>query len=286
MITHINYVTNAELCDIIRQNLYKIPHEIDGVICIPRGGLFVGAMVAEFLHKPMYTVESFINQKTIGCGSVECGIPETNFKRYIVIDDSVSSGKSFHQAHEQLKNFPYEFIYVACIGKESQTPNTDIILYIVPEFRLFEFNFFRSSWVRHCIFDIDGVLCPNPEPGIDLSEEKYLDHLNNVKPLILPQFSVKALCTHRLKQYYEPTAKWLERHGINYDMLYMLSFDSIEEKIRNLNSDIFRLMKTDVYQCYPEALLFVESDYNEAMTIYQNTHRPVLCTDRNIILQD
>ena len=283
---HINYVTNADLCNIIRQNLYKIPHDVDGIICIPRGGLFVGTIVAEFLHKPIYTVESFINQKDIGCGEAEFGIPLTDFKRYVVIDDSVSSGKSFARTREQLKNFSYEFIYIACVGKEPQIPNTDIVLSVIPEFRIFELNFFRSSWVTHCIFDIDGVLCPNPGYGVDFNEDEYMKHLTNVAPLIPLQYNVLALCTHRLVKYYETTKNWLQKNNISYNQLFMLDFKSTQEKLENLNSDNFRLMKTSVYQHYPEAVLFVESDYNEAMTIYTNTHRPVLCTDANIILQD
>ena len=283
---YINWVTNADLCNIIRQNLYKIPHDIDGIICIPRGGLFVGTIVAEYLHKPMYTVESFVNNRNIGCGQVEMGIPVTDNKRYVVIDDSVSSGKSLAIANERLKEFPYEFIYVACVGKELQMPNTNIVLSAVSEFRLFELNFFRSSWVSSCIFDIDGVLCKDPEYGIDLDEEKYIEHIKNVKPLIPLQFPVKAICTHRLTKYAEPTREWLRNNNIGYNMLYMLNFPDIENKIKNINSPSYLNMKSSVYDMHKDALLFVESNYNEAVRIYQNTHRPVLCTDANVILQD
>lgn len=284
---HINWVTNAELCNIIRKNLYKIPRDIDGVICIPRGGLFVGTIIAEYLHKPMYTVDSFINSRTLGNGVVESrGLPTTKFGNYIVVDDSISEGKSFHKAEMMLKNLPYHFIYVACIGKQSVMPNCDIVLYVVPEFRLFELNFFRISWVMNCIFDIDGVLCKDPEYGIDMDEERYIEHIKNAKPLIPIQYPVKAICTHRLSKYYEDTKEWLFKNNISFGMLYMLNFNSIEEKIDNINSPKFVNMKTECYNCYKEALLFVESNYDEALRIYKNTHRPVLCTDANVILQD
>ena len=57
---HINWVTNAQLCDIVRENLWKVPRDVDGIICVPRGGLFVGSIIAEFLHKPLYTPNSFL----------------------------------------------------------------------------------------------------------------------------------------------------------------------------------------------------------------------------------
>ena len=284
---HINWVTNADLCNIIRQNLYKIPHDIDGVICIPRGGLFVGTIIAEYLHKPMYTVDSFVDSRMLGNGSIEKrGLPTTNFGTYVVVDDSVNEGKSFYNANEILKVLPYNFIYVACVGKQEEMPNCDIVLTLVPEFRLFELNFFRSTWVRHCIFDIDGVLCKDPEYGIDLNEEKYIEHIKNVPPLIPIQHRVKAICTHRLIRYAEPTKEWLEKNNITYAMLYMLDYSSIQEKIKNLNNPTYLNMKSNVYNAYKDALLFVESNHTEATRIYQNTHRPVLCTDANIILQD
>jgi uncharacterized HAD superfamily protein len=136
------------------------------------------------------------------------------------------------------------------------------------------------------IFDIDGVLCKDPEYGVDLDEEKYVEHIRTVQALIPLQFPVKAICTHRLGKYYEPTREWLSKNGIGYNMIYMLDYPTIEDKIKNANNPVYINMKSNVYNLYPDAILFVESNYNEAMEIYQNTHRPVLCTDANIILQD
>lgn len=284
---HINYVTNAELCNIVRQNLYKIPHEIDGVICLPRGGLFIGTIIAEYFHKPMYTLDTFINgHSSLGFGKVENGIRSTSYRRYIVVDDSVNTGETFNKARLQLKDYPYDFVYVACISANNEHQFVDVVMSCVPEFRLFELNFFRSTWVYSCIFDIDGVLCVDPEYGIDLDEEKYLDHIRNAKPLIPLQYPVKALCTTRITKYLKPTEEWLASHGIQYEMLYMLSFNSIEEKINNMNQEPWKDMKSKVSNMYPDALLFVESNYDEALAIYQNTHRPVLCVGTNTLIQD
>lgn len=284
---HINYVTNAQLCEIIRTNLYKIPHDIDGIICVPRGGLFVGTIMAEFLHKPIYTVESFLEGKPLGNGKCESGIKPTHNGNYIVVDDSVSSGESFRKVHEILDIPGYTFIYVAVVGAEQTMPYTDIVMQVIPEFRLFELNFFRSSWVCHCIFDIDGLLCEDPRPGLDMDEPAYIEHIQTTaRPLLPLQFPVKALCTHRLIKYAGPTHLWLASHNIHYEKLFMLSFNSMEEKLQKINSPEFLNMKTSVYNMYPDALMFVESNWDEAQRIYKNLHRPVLCTDKNILLQD
>ena len=281
---HINWVTNAQLCDIIRNNLWKLPRDIDGIICVPRGGLFVGSIIAEFLHKPLYTPTSFLEGNTLGNG-LALSNTRTNFNKYLVIDDSTSSGNSFKNIQQLFLDRSEQFIYVAAIGAKQDMPYCDIILDCVEEFRLFELNFFRSSWVCHCIFDIDGVLCKDPQPGIDLDEEKYINHLNNVEPLYLPQFPILSLCSHRLMKYASQTQQWLKKYNIEYNMLYLLDFNSIEEKLEKINSPELLNMKSWVYKQYPNALMFVESNFEEAKRIFQNTNRPILCIEKNIILQ-
>lgn len=284
---HINYVTNAEICEIIRTNLYKIPHDIDGIICVPRGGLFVGTIMAGFLHKPVYTPESWLESRQLGNGKCETGLPNSCTGHYIVVDDSVSSGESFRKIREKIDVPWWRLTYVAVVGAEEHMPYTDIVMKVIPEFRLFELNFFRSSWVHSCIFDIDGLLCEDPTPNLDADEEAYIKHIGETaRPLLPLQFPAMALCTHRLLKYAEPTQAWLQEHNIQYEMLHMLAFSSREEKLQKINSYEFLNMKTDVYQMYPNALLFVESNWEEAQRIYENTHRPVLCTDKNILLQD
>ena len=281
---HINWVTNAQLCDIVRENLWKVPRDVDGIICVPRGGLFVGSIIAEFLHKPLYTPNSFLEGHTLGNGIALSNI-QTKFNKYLVVDDSTSSGNSFKNIRQLFHNRAEQFIYVAAVGVKQDMPYCDVILDCVDEFRLFELNFFRTPWVCKCIFDIDGVLCRDPQPGIDLDEAKYIKHLTEVEPLYIPQFPILALCSHRLLKYAPQTQQWLEKYSIEYSMLYMLNFQSIEEKLSKLNSPEFIYMKTIVYNQYPDAILFVESNWEEANKIFQNTHRPVLCTDKNMIIQ-
>lgn len=134
--------------------------------------------------------------------------------------------------------------------------------------------------------DIDGILCKDPIWGTDLDETKYINHILNAPPLMQLKQTAMALCTHRIIKYSKETTQWLKKNNIEYNKLYMLGFGSMQEKIKNMNSKSYLNMKSTVYYNHPEAKLFIESDWIEAQRIYNNLHRPVLCLDKNILLQD
>lgn len=282
----INYVTNSDLCDIVRRNMHKIPHDIDGVIGVPRGGLFVAVIVSEFLNVPLYSVESFIRGETLGAGKAGEGFRPTHYGKYAVIDDSVELGGTMSQVKELFANIPGEFVYVAAICENSDVQGcVDIVLEHVDEFRLFELNLFRIGLVERMILDIDGVLCENPRHGIDLDEGAYVDFILHTRPRFPVLYSPLALCTSRLLKYSEPTIKWLCDNNISYQNLYMLDIGSVEEKMRLMDSPEVTDMKATVYNMHPEAILFIESDKSEAEHIFSLTGRPVLCTDTNTMIQ-
>ena len=43
------YVTYADMVSIIRKNLWRIPHDIDVIIGVPRSGLFAATIISEYL---------------------------------------------------------------------------------------------------------------------------------------------------------------------------------------------------------------------------------------------
>lgn len=287
---YIHYVTNANLCNEIRKNIWKIPHDISGVICVPRGGLFCGSIIAEFLHIPIYTVDSFLNGSSLGTGIAGQNIKARQSNTFLVIDDSISSGSSMLDTYNKLgdNNFIYCVVIADMSMKEKWPIIPDIILCEIPEFRLFELNLFRSGWVPRFILDIDGVLCKDPEYGLDLDEDKYIDHIRNAFPLMSLSYPALALCTSRLYKYYKDTVYWCNNNNIQYNMIYMSDIPSIEERMRLINDPIVKDMKSNVYSSYhpDDAILFIESSLTEASHIYTKTHRPVLCMETNTIFQD
>ena len=158
-----NYVTNAQLCEIVRSNLDKVPHAVDGVIGIPRGGVFIGAILSEYLNVPLYTVDGFLSGLDLGAGVAGNGLRPHGTGAYIVADDSASTGASFREAREKLSAVPScAFVYVAAVCDDRDVPDSvDIVLSHVREFRLFELNVFRTDHVSRMVFDIQcaGAHC-------------------------------------------------------------------------------------------------------------------------------
>lgn len=282
----INYVTNAQLCDIVRENLYKIPHDIDGVIGIPRGGMFIASIVSEFLNVPLYSVDGFLNGTPLGGGAAMSTIGGSGSGKFVVVDDSASSGKSFSDVRGLFAELPYKFIYVAAVCDDSKNlDSVDIVLSYVNEFRLFELNIFRTPYVRAMIFDIDGVLCEEPPSGLDFNEDEYIRFIRNARPKIPLLYEAMAVCTQRILKYADHTADWLKRNNIRYGNLYMLDIESVERKMEYAKRGMLINIKAEAYKMHKDAILFVESNMDEAVEIYNETGRAVLCTDTNILLQ-
>ena len=283
----INYVTNAELCNIVRNNLHKIPHDIDGVIGIPRGGMFIATIISEYFNIPLYSVESFLFGSSIGSGEAGKTMKKSSHGKYLVVDDSASSGKSFKNIRAIFAERSEKFVYVAAVCDDRKNLDcVDIVLSYVRELRIFELNLFRIPFIRSSIIDFDGVLCENPPKDIDKDEEKYIEFMKTAKPMFPLCYPPLAICTGRLLKYSKETISWLRERGISYGKLYMLDIPSIEEKLEKMNTPSVKNMKATVYKKHKEAALFIESDKIEAMHIYNCTGRPVLCIGNNTLYQN
>lgn len=55
------YITFEDLSKTIRNNFYKIPHDIDFVVGVPRSGMICGSIISEFLNVPLIDCDSFIS---------------------------------------------------------------------------------------------------------------------------------------------------------------------------------------------------------------------------------
>ena len=55
------YITFSDLARDIRKSIWRIPHDVEFVIGIPRAGIVCGSMVAEYLNVPLIDINSFIH---------------------------------------------------------------------------------------------------------------------------------------------------------------------------------------------------------------------------------
>lgn len=287
------YYSGSELYNIVINNIDKIPHDIKGVIAVARGGLFPGFIIAEHLNIPITTVDKFIENQD------SCWFNESTFIHFepiksgklLVIDDSAATGNTLRQCINKLKNInSFSYIY-AVIHATFQYDIDNLIVLDDNKHneleRLYEFNLFRSFMFEHCICDIDGVLCKDPEWGLDTDEKNYINFLTNTKPyLYVP--SIDIILTSRLEKYREYTESWLHKNNIKYNHLIMSPVSDTNTKLTLMHNGEWNdaYWKTNEYKSICNQLhkipVLIESNEYDATFIKQHFNDgKIFCTDIN-----
>ncbi|MCR5574963.1 MAG: phosphoribosyl transferase [Bacteroidaceae bacterium] len=274
------YVTIAELSSIIRKNLWKIPHEIDLVVGIPRSGLMVANMIALYLNKRLTDIDTFVNGRVFECGERGKYVKNEEIKKILVVDDSVFSGKSITKAKTKLGDLSgsLEMVFLSPIVTSAGKGFVDIFFEVIDDARFFEWNLFHHSIIENTCFDIDGVLCCDPIEDDD--GEKYLSFLTEAKPMFIPTVTIDTLITCRLEKYRKQTEEWLQKNGVSYRHLVMLDFPNKAIRVKWGKHGEF---KGDYYK-NSDCWLFVESSYSQACIIARVSNKPVICVETNELL--
>ena len=284
------YIKFTDLITTIRTNIHKVPHDIDFVIGIERSGMIVASIISEYINVPLIGLKSFIS----GCkptGGDRLGLTNKNkTNKVLVIDDTCYSGKSMKNAKNLLKNYQYDFIYLAAYLEGKGIDELDIYLEDVREYTkdtinivLYEWNIFHHYPFisQRCIYDIDGVFCIDPPD--ELKTEEYEKYIKNAIPLFIPTVSIGKIVTYRLSKYMDITEKWLKEQGIRYNQLIMFKADSYKERYNSGVSSEY--MKGTIYRDDNQSILFIESDDYQARMIHQISKKPVLCVSTNKLYQ-
>ena len=207
------YRSFADLSNLIRTNLYKIPHDIDVVVGIPRSGMLPANLIALYLNKRMSDLDSFLEGKLIASGERDKYITKSNIHKVLIVDDSVDSGNAINKAKKKLGPVAnsYKLLYLAPIVTPQGTSMVDIWFEILDgNERIFEWNFYHHSFLSNACMDIDGVL--NVDPEIDDDGPIYTNYIENAIPLFIPTVPVDTLVSCRLEKYRLQTEKWLKEH--------------------------------------------------------------------------
>lgn len=290
------YYTGEQLYKIVQSNIHKIPHDIAGVIAIARGGLFPGFIIAEHLNVPITTVDKFIENQE------NCWFNESTFIKFnnitngklLVIDDSVCTGNSLKQTMNKLKNITgFSFVF-ATIHASTSFDNLIVLddNTVYWDFsRLYEFNLFRTFLFNDCVSDIDGVLCKDPDWGLDTKENEYVYFLTNTAPYIhVPKIDI--LLTSRIEKYRPQTENWLKKNNISYNQLIMTPFNNINDKLYAMQNNGWSdaAWKTEQYKniCKQQNRIpaMIESNEWDANFIKQNFNEGIIfCTDANKFIE-
>lgn len=275
------YVTYNELSRMIRGSLWKIPHDIDLVVGIPRSGLMVANMVALYLNKRLSDIDSFIDGRIFDIGNSRRHMMSyTPIHKVLVVDDSICTGNSILAAKRKLDTIvnQYEFVYFTPIITNEGLALVDYYAEIINEPRIFEWNLFHHCSLENACVDLDGVLCS--DPPIDDDGELYTNYILNATPLFIPTAIIGTIVTCRLEKYRPQTEQWLEKQHIKYKRLIMLNLPDKQTRIKWGRHGEYKAECLIKYG----GSFFIESSLSQAQIIAEKTNRDVICIETNALL--
>lgn len=271
-----NYRNISDLNNMILQNLSIIPRDFDLIVGVPRSGMLPANLLSLYLNKPYTDIHSFLNGHIYKAGARSQFFEGAKFKKVLVIDDSIASGSAMTECKETLKHLESKFDIKYCAvyvipGKEKMV---DYHFEVVPLPRYFQWNILNHTTLEKACFDIDGVLCADPLPEQNDDGEKYIDFILNARPLFIPGSKIGTIVTSRLEKYRKETEIWLKANHIKYNDLIMLDLPDMKARQQANNHGEH---KAKAYMSKPY-VLFVESEYAQAVAINRLSKKPVLCT--------
>jgi len=271
------YRNISDLNQIILKRLSIIPRDFDLIVGIPRSGMLPANLLALYLNKPYTDIHSFLNGHIYKAGARSQFFDIKDFKKILVVDDSIASGSAMEKCKESLKDLSANFSISYCAiyvipGKEKLV---DYYFEIVPLPRYFQWNILNHTTLEKACFDIDGVLCVDPTEEQNDDGKIYMDFVLNAPPLFIPGSKIGTIVTSRLEKYRKETEKWLEDNHVKYNQLVMLDLPNKEAR-QKANSHAEHKAKTYMSKNY---VLFIESSLSQAIEINRITKKPVLCTE-------
>lgn len=276
------YVTISELSEMIRNNLWKIPHDIDLVVGIPRSGLMVANMVALYLNKRLSDIDSFVSGYIYGYGDRRAKLMNnTTIKKVLIVDDTVQNGDTITSAKEKISPLgdKYQFVFFAPITSSKGINHLDCTCEIIDDVRLFEWNLFHRTYVSESCFDLDGVLCPDPPTDDD--GPIYTDYIKNAPLLFAPSCTIDTIISCRLEKYRKITEQWLLSNNIKYNNLVLLD---LPDRRSRIEWGKYGEYKGEYYKQRASSWLFFESSPKQAETIASISNKHVICTSTNQLI--
>lgn len=274
-----NYRSIEDLNNCIATNITRVPTGTDLIVGVPRSGLLAANLLALHINLPFTDVEGFVEGRILQSGSRMKSFvkPFEEYKKILVLEDSVWSGKSIREVKEKLhglypdKEITYAAVYVA----PETTDKIDIYFAVCPGPRIFEWNMMHHDLLENCCVDIDGVLCKDPTEEENDDGPNYEHFLCNVEPFFLPSRTIGVIVTNRLERYRALTEEWLAKNNIKYNKLVMLDLPTKEARQKANNYGGFKASVYLKYDCW----LFIESSIWQAQQIADISGKPVYCVE-------
>ncbi|WNF35301.1 hypothetical protein RJD24_12595 [Bacillaceae bacterium IKA-2] len=275
------YKSFSDMSFLIKNNLSLLQsRNFDLIVGMSKTGIVPAYMISLYLNKNCCGLETLLNNNQLRTGitrEVKDKLKYPNeAKNILIVLDYLEIGETLEKLLEQ-NNIKLTNITTLCIYSDPNRLDVDLVLEHIVGPTSFEWNIFSESFTRDACFDIDGVLCIDPNLEQDDDGEKYRDFLLNAPLLIKPIGKINYLVTSRLEKYRSETETWLKKNKIAYNSLIMLDLPSLEERLK---LGINAIHKAETYKNSSQKL-FYESSRSEAIKIHQLTNKPVYCVDTN-----
>lgn len=278
-----NYRSIADISNTIRNNLHKLPRDIDLIVGVPRSGMLAANIIALFRNLKQTDLGGYLTDTPLKHGSTRKTlspqvIKPSDAKHVLVVDDSIDSGGSLENTRALIADIAgkQKITYCAVYSTKQSIHIPHVFLEVVEQPRFFEWNVMHRPFLAQCCLDIDGVLCLDPTDVENDDGAAYINFIRNVPPLVVPSYSVGHLVTSRLEKYRSETEHWLEKHDFVYGQLHMLDLPDAQTRRR---MGCHASFKADVFRSLKDAELFIESEDNQAAKIADISGKPVLCSN-------
>lgn len=276
MLDYKNYRNFNYINALIMHGLTKIPDNIDLVVGIPRSGLIVSSLIAEYIGKPSTDLFSYLNDVDnykLNIGSIAPASDVKNANIILLVDDAVGVGITIEKAKNLILAKKPSVKVITCTEfVEPFSKNKVDIYFSILKDQFLPWSVLKRGISEACC-DIDGVLTEDVPNEVNDDGEKYINFLRNQKPKYRPDRKIHTLVTGRLEKYRTITEDWLKTHNVQYGQLIMCqcanNLERAKQDMGQYKSDVFR--KTGLQ-------LFIESDYREASVIKKlNPDKCVYC---------
>lgn len=278
MLDYRNYRDFNFVNALIANNLQKIPMGIDLVVGIPRSGLIVSTLIAEYTNKPSTDIFSYlagVGNYKLNSGSFA---PSTNYeavRTVLLVDDAMGVGLTMERAKSMiLEKFPSVKI-ITCVAfvEDFSVEKVDVYFSILKD-QFLPWSVLKRGISDACV-DIDGFLTEDVPADMDDDGVKYIQFLTTQRPKFIPDRKINTLVTGRLSKYRGITEEWLHKHNVSYGDLIMCPLGSKKERdtqdMGSFKAEVFKRLNLP---------LFIESNYREAKRIKsENMDKSVYCMD-------
>lgn len=285
------FITVSDMAETIRNNIWKIPRDIDFIVAIPRSGMLCASIIASHLNVPLIDINSFLEGKQ-PYGGIRLNQFNAHIKtgKILVVDDTCYNGKSMRETRAKIALYKdaekYKITYMVVYLEGSGGSNVDLYLEDVRPYTnnfrdivLYEWNILQHGemFTRMTLYDMDGVLCKNPPD--ERNESEYLSYIQTAPPMFIPRTRLGGICTYRLIKNKSVTEKWLKDNGVSYNNIFMFNANTWDE--RNRSGITPWQYKADIYTKDNRFKLFVESDDQQAQKIATISKKAVYCIESN-----